>query len=99
MAKTPHILVADDERSIRMMLETGLTLNGFQVTLARSGQEALAVAERTQVGAVATSAPSAHSDRADDGAGIGGSRGGSRGGGRERFHRQAFRDYGRGGAA
>src|SRR5437763_7927073 len=52
MGKTPHILVADDERSIRMMLETGLTLNGFQVTLARTGQEALAVAERTEVDAV-----------------------------------------------
>jgi DNA-binding NtrC family response regulator len=52
MSKTPHILVADDERSIRMMLETGLTLNGFQVTLARSGQEALDVAERTEVDAV-----------------------------------------------
>src|SRR5215475_466327 len=52
MSKTPHILVADDERSIRMMLETGLTLNGFQVTLARTGQEALAVAERTEVDAV-----------------------------------------------
>src|SRR5581483_6816930 len=52
MAKTPHILVADDERSIRMMLETGLTLNGFQVTLARTGQEALAIAERTEVDAV-----------------------------------------------
>ena len=37
-----YILVADDERSIRMMLETGLTLNGFRVTLARTGQEALA---------------------------------------------------------
>ena len=32
MSKTPHILVADDERSIRLMLETGLTLNGFRVT-------------------------------------------------------------------
>src|SRR5438270_752945 len=52
MSKTPHILVADDERSIRMMLETGLTLNGFQVTLARTGREALAVAERTEVDAV-----------------------------------------------
>ena len=52
MARTPHILVADDERSIRMMLETGLTLNGFHVTLARTGQEALAIAERTEVDAV-----------------------------------------------
>jgi DNA-binding NtrC family response regulator len=52
MPKTPHILVADDERSIRMMLETGLTLNGFRVTLARTGQEALAVVAREEVDAV-----------------------------------------------
>jgi len=37
----PHILIADDERSIRLMLETGLTLNGFRVTSARTGREAL----------------------------------------------------------
>jgi len=36
----PHILIADDERSIRLMLETGLTLNGFRVTSARTGREA-----------------------------------------------------------
>src|SRR4030088_337945 len=41
MAKPPHILVVDDERSIRMMLEAGLTLNGFSVTTARTGKEAL----------------------------------------------------------
>jgi DNA-binding NtrC family response regulator len=41
MAKPPHILVVDDERSIRMMLEAGLTLNGFTVTTARTGKEAL----------------------------------------------------------
>ena len=41
MSKQPHILVADDERSIRLMLETGLTLNGFQVTAVRNGREAL----------------------------------------------------------
>lgn len=41
----PHVLVADDERSIRLMLETGLTLNGFRVTAVRSGREALAAAE------------------------------------------------------
>jgi DNA-binding NtrC family response regulator len=43
MTQQPHVLVADDERSIRMMLETGLTLNGFRVSLARTGTEALAV--------------------------------------------------------
>jgi len=41
MSQQPHILVADDERSIRLMLETGLTLNGFRVTAARTGREAL----------------------------------------------------------
>src|ERR1017187_3514315 len=40
----PHILIADDERSIRLMLETGLTLNGFRVTSARTGREALQAA-------------------------------------------------------
>ena len=41
MSHQPHILIADDERSIRLMLETGLTLNGFRVTSARNGREAL----------------------------------------------------------
>lgn len=41
MPQQPHILIADDERSIRLMLETGLTLNGFQVTTVRTGREAL----------------------------------------------------------
>ena len=41
MSNPSHILVADDERSIRLMLETGLTLNGFRVTCMRNGREAL----------------------------------------------------------
>src|SRR5262245_51128707 len=40
MTTQPHILVADDEKSIRLMLETGLTLNGFRVTSVRTGREA-----------------------------------------------------------
>jgi DNA-binding NtrC family response regulator len=44
MSEQPHILVADDERSIRLMLETGLTLNGFHVTSVRTGREALEAA-------------------------------------------------------
>jgi DNA-binding NtrC family response regulator len=44
MSDQPHILVADDERSIRLMLETGLTLNGFRVTSVRTGREALEAA-------------------------------------------------------
>ena len=44
MSEQPHILVADDERSIRLMLETGLTLNGLRVTSVRTGREALEAA-------------------------------------------------------
>ena len=40
MPYQPKILVADDERSIRLMLETGLTLNGFRVTQRATGREA-----------------------------------------------------------
>src|SRR5215469_2995421 len=44
MSEQPHILVADDEQSIRLMLETGLTLNGLRVTSVRTGREALEAA-------------------------------------------------------
>jgi DNA-binding NtrC family response regulator len=49
---SPHILVADDERSIRLTLETGLTLNGFRVTCARTGNEALEAARAASFDAV-----------------------------------------------
>ena len=49
---SPHILVADDERSIRLTLETGLTLNGFRVTCARTGREALQAARASSFDAV-----------------------------------------------
>src|SRR5947209_15355431 len=52
MPQQPHILVADDERSIRLMLETGLTLNGFRVTAVRTGREALDAAATGQFDAV-----------------------------------------------
>jgi DNA-binding NtrC family response regulator len=52
VSEAPHILVVDDERSIRLMLETGLTLNGFRVTCARTGREALEVARNTAFDAV-----------------------------------------------
>ncbi|HKX30707.1 MAG TPA: sigma-54 dependent transcriptional regulator [Blastocatellia bacterium] len=48
----PHILIADDERSIRMMLETGLTFNGFRVTVTRSGREAVEAARAAEFDAV-----------------------------------------------
>ena len=47
-----HILIADDERSIRLMLETGLTLNGFRVTSARTGRDALEAARAGRFDAV-----------------------------------------------
>src|ERR1700694_5861076 len=52
MAKPPHILVVDDERSIRMMLEAGLTLNGFTITTARTGREALSALQTAPFDAV-----------------------------------------------
>jgi len=52
MPRPPHILVADDEPAIRLMLETGLTLNGFRVTCARSGREALEAARTSAFDAV-----------------------------------------------
>ena len=52
MATPPHILVADDERAIRLTLEAGLTLNGFRVTCVRSGNEALAAAREQQFDAI-----------------------------------------------
>jgi len=52
MRKKPHILVADDEPSIRLTLEAGLSLKGFRVTCARTGQEALRAARATDFDAV-----------------------------------------------
>src|ERR1017187_5107125 len=50
--KQSHILIADDERSIRLMLETGLTRNGFRVTSARNGREALGAGAAAKFDAV-----------------------------------------------
>jgi DNA-binding NtrC family response regulator len=53
VSSTPsHILVADDERSIRLMLEAGLKLNGFRVTSAPTGSKALEVARNGGIDAV-----------------------------------------------
>jgi DNA-binding NtrC family response regulator len=52
MSEQPHILVADDERSIRLMLETGLSLNGFKVTAVRTGREAREAAANGRFDAV-----------------------------------------------
>ena len=47
-----HILVADDERSIRLMLEAGLKLHGFRVTSVPTGSKALEVARNGGIDAV-----------------------------------------------
>jgi DNA-binding NtrC family response regulator len=49
---TSHILVADDERSIRMMLEAGLKINGFRVTTVPTGSRAVEVARAGGIDAV-----------------------------------------------
>jgi DNA-binding NtrC family response regulator len=52
MARLPHILVVDDQHSIRLMLESGLSLNGFRVSCARNGAEALTAASTKEFDAV-----------------------------------------------
>lgn len=52
MSDKPHILVADDERSIRLTLEAGLMVKGFRVTCVRTGREAVEAAQRLQFDAV-----------------------------------------------
>src|SRR5262245_60914301 len=48
----PHILIADDDRAIRMTLEAGLALNGFLVTAVGSGREAIEVARKKSFAAI-----------------------------------------------
>ena len=43
MAKKPHILIVDDEPSIRLTLETGLSLKGFRTSAAINGREAVSL--------------------------------------------------------
>jgi DNA-binding NtrC family response regulator len=52
MVRLPHILVVDDQHSIRLMLESGLSLSGFRVRCARNGAEALAAASTEEFDAV-----------------------------------------------
>jgi DNA-binding NtrC family response regulator len=48
----PHILIADDDRSIRMTLEAGLALNGFLVTAVSSGREVIEAARKKSFAAI-----------------------------------------------
>jgi two-component system, NtrC family, response regulator PilR len=52
MGTSYHILVADDEVSIRYLMQTGLELSGFRVTCVSSGREALNVARTEALDAV-----------------------------------------------
>src|SRR5215510_3743737 len=44
MTRNPQILIADDDRLIRLTLEAGLSLYGFRVSCARTGREAMEAA-------------------------------------------------------
>lgn len=48
----PHILIADDDRLIRMTLEAGLSLNGFSVRCVRNGREAISIAAKESFDAI-----------------------------------------------
>jgi DNA-binding NtrC family response regulator len=48
----PQILIADDEKSIRLALETGLTLEGFNVSCTRNGREAITAAQSQSFDAI-----------------------------------------------
>jgi DNA-binding NtrC family response regulator len=52
MAKVPQILIVDDERSILLALEAGLSLSGFGVTCVRSGNEAVELANERHFDAI-----------------------------------------------
>lgn len=45
--RTPHILIVDDEPNIVMSLEFLMRKNGYGVSIARNGTEALAAIDRT----------------------------------------------------
>ncbi|SNR31526.1 MULTISPECIES: response regulator transcription factor [Hymenobacter] len=47
MPTTPHILIVDDEPNIVMSLEFLMRKNGYQVSIARNGTEALEAVDRT----------------------------------------------------
>jgi two-component system, OmpR family, response regulator MprA len=48
----PKILIVDDEKAIRLALETGLMLEGFGVVSARSGREAISAVQSQEFDAV-----------------------------------------------
>ena len=52
MSRLHHILIVDDQHPIRLMLESGLSLNGFRVSCARNGAEALAATSNEPFDAV-----------------------------------------------
>ncbi len=52
MTEQPHILVIDDEASIRLLLKNGLAAKGFHVTTATTGRAGLAAAQSQKFAAV-----------------------------------------------
>jgi DNA-binding NtrC family response regulator len=49
MAKTPHILVTDDERAIRNTLKEILEFEGYEVSTAESGAETVELIQKNQI--------------------------------------------------
>ncbi len=47
MAKAPHVLVVEDEAALADLLKYNLEKEGYQVSIARDGEEALVVADET----------------------------------------------------
>ena len=50
----PHVLIVDDELNIRRVLAAMLAREGYEVTTAGNGEQALAVLQKTPVDAVVT---------------------------------------------
>jgi two-component system phosphate regulon response regulator PhoB len=48
MAKAPHVLVVEDEEALGQLLKYNLEKEGYQVSVAADGEEALVMADETQ---------------------------------------------------
>ena len=48
MAKAPHVLVVEDEEALGQLLKYNLEKEGYQVSVATDGEEALVMADETQ---------------------------------------------------
>jgi len=63
--KTPRVLIVDDEKNIRDLLEAGLKFAGFSVYSVGTGAEAVSVAEKSKPDILVLVFLSARDDRSD----------------------------------